>query len=127
MLSYAAKKAIAGQDIVILNVSKAVVSGEKKRVVERARAKLRTRTLGSQDRGPTHPRKPETYARRALRGMLPFKKPKGKKAYRRVRIYTDVPSRYAEEPSQKVPGADASRLRCPYVLVEELSREIGGA
>ena len=127
MLSYAAKKALEGQEVVLLNVSKAIISGEKRSMVQRARTRLKTRTLASQDKGPRHPRKPETYVRRALRGMLPFKKPLGKRAYRRVRVYADMPNDYLQIPREKVPGAEASKLRCPYMLVEEFSREIGGA
>ncbi|TLN00832.1 50S ribosomal protein L13, partial [bacterium] len=127
ILSYTAKRALEGQDVVLLNVSKAIISGRKQSIVQRARTRLKTRTLASQDKGPKHPRRPETYVRRALRGMLPFKKPLGKRAYRRVRVYADVPSDYQQMPRQNVPGAEASKLRCTYVLVEEFSREIGGA
>ena len=126
MLSYTAKKALEGQDVVLLNVSKAIISGQKQSIVQRARTRLKTRTLASQDKGPKHPRRPETYVRRALRGMLPFKKPLGKRAYKRVRVYVDMPSDYQQMPRQNVPGAEASKLRCTYVLVEEFSREIGG-
>ena len=121
-----AKKAIEGQDVVILNVSKAVLSGEKRSIIQRAKMKLKTRTLASQEKGPIHPRRPENYARRVLRGMLPFKKAAGKKAYKRVKVYADMPSLYAEKSRQTVPGADASKLRCHYMFLEDLSREIGG-
>ena len=127
MLSYAAKKALEGHEVILLNVSKAIISGEKRSIVQRARTRLKTRTLASQDKGPKHPRRPETYVRRALRGMLPFKKPLGKRAYKKVRVYADMPNDYEQIPREKVPGAEASKLRCPYMLVEEFSREIGGA
>ena len=80
-----------GQEVIILNISKAVISGHKKDTVARAKVKLSTRTLASQDKGPKHFRRPETYAKRALRGMLPHKIPKGKNAYKRVKIYSDIP------------------------------------
>ncbi|MGQ9542937.1 MAG: 50S ribosomal protein L13 [Candidatus Bathyarchaeia archaeon] len=126
LLSYAAKRAIEGDEVVILNISKAVISGEKRSIVQRAKAKLRTRTLASQDKAPHHPRKPVTYARRALRGMLPFKKPKGKKAYKMVKIYDQPPTVYADAPKQSIPGAEATKLRSSYIYLGELSREIGG-
>jgi len=126
MLSYVAKKAIEGEQVIILNVSKAVISGGKRSTIQIARTKLRTRSLLSQDNGPVHPRRPENYARRALRGMLPFKKPSGKKAYKRVSVYSDMPSQYAQEPRQTIPGAQASKLKCRSILLEEFSREIGG-
>ena len=88
--------------------------------------------MASQDKGPTHPRRPETYAKRALRGMLPYKKPKGKNAYKRVKIYNDVPEEYSDKQYQKISTADASKLKCEMAHVEyqkrieELSKEIGG-
>jgi large subunit ribosomal protein L13 len=115
-----------GQEVIILNISKAVISGDKKSTIARAKVKLRTRTLASQDKGPTHPRRPDTYAKRALRGMLPFKKPKGKNAYKRVKIYTDIPEEYSDKQYQKISTADASKLKCRYILLEDLSEEIGG-
>ncbi|WP_455278213.1 50S ribosomal protein L13 [[Eubacterium] cellulosolvens] len=126
ILSYVAKQAIEGQEVIILNISKAVISGNKKNIIAERKVKLRTRTLASQDKGPTHPRRPETYAKRALRGMLPYKTPKGKNAYKRVKIYADIPEEYSDKQYQKISMADASKLKCNYMLLEELSKEIGG-
>jgi len=126
MLSYAAKQALEGQEVIILNISKAVISGDRKSTIARAKVKLTTRTLASQDKGPKHSRRPETYAKRALRGMLPHKQPKGKNAYKRVKIYTDIPEEYSDKQYQKISTADASKLKCRYILLEDLSKEIGG-
>ncbi|MEM2106634.1 MAG: 50S ribosomal protein L13 [Candidatus Bathyarchaeia archaeon] len=126
LLTYAAKRAMEGNEVVILNISKAVISGSKGSIIQKAKVRLRTRTLGSQDKAPRHPRKPTTYARRALRGMLPFKKPKGKKAYKMVKIYDQPPPIYADVPKQNIPGAEATKLRSPYIYLGDLSKEIGG-
>ena len=115
-----------GQEVIILNISKAVISGDKKSTIARAKVKLTTRTLASQNKGPKHHRRPETYAKRALRGMLPYRKPKGKNAYKRVKIYTDIPEEYADKQYRKIPTADASKLKCRYIMLEDLSKEIGG-
>jgi hypothetical protein len=58
--------------------------------------------------------------------MLPYKKPKGKNAYKRVKIYPDVPEEYSDKQYPKISTADASKLKCHYILLEELSKEIGG-
>jgi large subunit ribosomal protein L13 len=117
---------LEGQEVIILNISKAVISGDRKSTIARAKVKLTTRTLASQDKGPKHPHRPETYAKRALRGMLPYKQPKGKNAYKRVKIYTDIPEEYSDKQYQKISTADVSKLKCRYMLLEELSKEIGG-
>jgi large subunit ribosomal protein L13 len=58
--------------------------------------------------------------------MLPYKTSKGKCAYKRVKIYADIPEEYSNKQYQKIPMADASKLKCNYMLLEELSKEIGG-
>jgi len=57
---------------------------------------------------------------------LPYKTPKGKNAYKRVKIYADIPEEYSDKQYQKISMADASKLKCNYMLLEELSKEIGG-
>ena len=124
--SVAAKRALCGDSVVVVNVEKAVISGRKLGVLAEAKHQLTTRTLGSQKRAPTHPRRPDVYARRVMRGMLPWKKPRGKTAFRNLRVYTGVPEEYSSKPMHRIANADASKLRCRYVTLEELSMEIGG-
>ncbi len=127
MASYVAKKALNGRRVVVVNAEKAVVSGTKARVVARAKVKLQTRTLASQEKAPTHPRRPDTYVRRVIRGMLPWKKPSGKQAFHRVRVHIGIPPDYVGKPSSQPDNANASKLRVPYITIQQLSEEIGGA
>ena len=126
MASYVAKKALSGNKMVVLNAERAVISGTKARVVARAKQKLKTRTLGSLEKSPTHPRRPDTYVRRVIRGMLPWKKSGGKDAFRRVRVYVGTPSEFEGKPKTRIENADAAKLRVPYISVAQLSQEIGG-
>ncbi len=127
MATYVAKKALEGTRVVVVNAERAIVSGTKYRVVARAKTKLKTRTLASQWKAPTHPRKPDTYVRRVVRGMLPWKKSRGKDAFRRVRVFVGTPADYIDKPKVRPADADASRLRVPYISIAQLSQEIGGA
>ena len=126
LASYVAKKALDGNRMVVVNAEKAIISGTKARVVARAKTKLKTRTLASQDKAPTHPRRPDTYVRRVIRGMLPWKKPRGKMAFHRVMVHIGIPPDYTGKPLTRPLGADASKLRVPYISVHQLSEEIGG-
>jgi large subunit ribosomal protein L13 len=58
--------------------------------------------------------------------MLPWKKPRGKLAFRNVKVFIGIPEEYAGKPLHRLPKADASKLRCRFMTVGELSREIGG-
>lgn len=125
LASKAAKLALEGKEVVILNAEKAVVSGKKRAVLEEVKRKLRTGTLGSVKKAPTHPRRPDLYVRRVIRGMLPWKKHKGKAAYKRVKVYIGAPKNLRAEP-MKLADVDSSKLRCKKVKLKELSGEIGG-
>jgi large subunit ribosomal protein L13 len=126
MASYVAKKALDGKSMVVINAERAVISGTKERVVARAKLKLKTRTLGNLEKSPTHPRKPDGYVRRVIRGMLPWKKTGGKNAFHRVKVYVGTPSEYQDRPVTSIADANASRLRVPYITIAQLSGEIGG-
>ncbi len=126
MATYVAKGALEGKRMIVVNAERAVISGTKERVVARAKTKLRTRTLASQDKAPVHPRRPDTYVRRVIRGMLPWKKPHGKAAFHRVKVYVGTPTDYQGKPVIHPSFAEASKLRVPYISVQQLAEEIGG-
>jgi large subunit ribosomal protein L13 len=126
LASYAAKQAISGETVIVLNAEKAVVSGRRRNIIDEAKRRLNTRTLQSQERAPVHQRRPDLYFRRVVRGMLPWKKPKGKAAFHRVHVYIGVPEEYTNKTPLRVPGTDASKLVSPYITLEDLAEEIGG-
>lgn len=126
LASYAAKNALNGNTVIVLNAEKAVISGRKSNIVEEAMRRLKTRTLANQTTAPVHQRRPDLYLRRVVRGMLPWKKAKGKAAFHRVLIFMGVPEEYSKLKPTRVPDADASRLTVPYLTLETLAEEIGG-
>jgi large subunit ribosomal protein L13 len=126
LASFIAKRALSGDTVIVLNAEKAIISGKRSNIVEEAKRRLRTRTLGTQTHAPVHQRRPDLYLRRVVRGMLPWKKAKGKSAFHRVRVFIGVPEEFANKTPTKVPGADASKLLSPYLTLEELSKEIRG-
>ena len=126
LASYAAKNALSGNMVVVLNAEKAVISGRKSNIVEEAKRRLKTRTLANQTTAPVHQRRPDLYFRRVVRGMLPWKKAKGKAAFHRVSVFIGVPEEYSNRKAARVPEADASKLRTAYMTLEDLAKEIGG-
>ena len=125
LASYVAKHALEGREIVIINAEKAVISGKRKSIVQEAKNKLRTRTLGSQDKAPSHPRRADLYMRRVIRGMLPRRKSTGADAFKRIKVYIGVPEEFANKPTLKISEAESLRLKNKYIAMEDLSSEIG--
>lgn len=126
LASYAAKKALLGNEVIILNAEKIIISGTKERVLANLKKKLKTRTLGNIKKGPTHPRRADTYVRRVIRGMLPWKQPKGKEAFKRIKTFIGIPEDYRDENIIIVKELDSLKLNCPTVSIVKLSKEIGG-
>lgn len=122
MASKVAKRLLIGEQIVIVNTEKAVISGKKRNKVAEAKEFL---GVGGVGRGPFHFRRPDRIVRKAVRGMLPIKQPKGKQAYKRLKTYVGVPDEFREQKKATVADAQAKKLTCPHLTVGQLSKEIG--
>lgn len=92
LASYVAKKALLGESIIIVNAEKALISGSRENIIRKQRDKLEIRNIGNYTRGPFHQKRPDKFLRMAVRGMLPFKRPRGKDAYKRVMVYVGIPA-----------------------------------
>ncbi len=122
MASIVAKRLISGESITIVNAEKAALSGKRSSRVREAQAFL---DIGHPRKGPYHPRRPDQIVRRTVRGMLPHRQPKGMNALRRLRVFLGVPPELKTAPLETIPAAHVSKLKCPYVTVEELAKQIG--
>jgi large subunit ribosomal protein L13 len=121
MASLIAKRLLQGETVTIINAEKAAISGKRQSRVTEAKTFLE---VGHPRRGPYHPRRPDRIVRRTIRGMLPWKKPKGQQAYKRLKVFLGIPQEFKDK-AQTIPEASAERLRCPYITVGELAKEIG--
>jgi len=122
MASVVAKRLLNGEEIVIVNAEKAVLSGKKKSKVKEAKEFLE---VGSPEKGPFHYRRPDKIVRRTVRGMLPYKQPKGKQAYKRLKVFIGIPAELKDQKMETLVHAQARKLTCPYFTVGELAKEIG--
>jgi len=126
LASYAAKHALGGSRVVVLNAEQAVISGRRSNIIDEAKHRLETRTLANQTTAPVHQRRPDLYLRRVIRGMLPWEKARGKAAFHRIFVFVGVPEEYSKKNTVKIPGADASKLTTAYITLADLAKEIGG-
>ena len=123
LASFAAKKALLGEDIRIVNCEKAVISGNKKYLLEKYKAKV---DKGVPLKGPYFPKLPDRIVRRTIRGMLPYKKPRGEKAYKKIMCYIGIPDELKNEKPISLKEADASKLPTTrFLTLEKISRHVG--
>ena len=122
MASSVAKKLLNGEKVIIVNAGKAVISGKKKSKVAEAKTFLE---VGSPMRGPFHCRRPDRILRKTVRGMLPFKQPKGKTALKKLKVFIGVPEDLKDQQMVTFKEAQAAKLKGPYFTLAELAKEIG--
>jgi len=122
MCSKVAKRLLNGEEVTILNAEKAVFSGKKKAKILEAHIFLE---VGAPVRGPFHYRRPDRFLRKTVRGMVPFKQPKGKEAYKRLRVFMGVPLDLRGKEMITFEEASSANLKGPHFTLGELAKEIG--
>ncbi len=122
MCSKVAKRLLNGEEVIILNAEKAVFSGKKKSKVLEAHVFLE---VGAPRRGPFHYRRPDRFLRKAVRGMVPYKQPKGKNAYKRLKVFMGVPLELKDQEMITFKEASSANLKGPHFTLGEMAKEIG--
>jgi len=116
-----AKRLLNGENIVIVNSEKAIITGNKKTIIEEY---MKKRELGTSRKGPFFPRMPDRIVKRTIRGMLPYQQPKGRSALKRLKCYIGIPDELKDKKFEVVENALASNP-VEYITVEELSKYLG--
>lgn len=99
LASFAAKESLKGEEIVIVNCNKVLISGSRKRV--ESDFQIKRGRYGSSQKGPRISKSNEQIVKRTIRGMLPnFREGRGKELIKKIKCYNKVPKEY--ENSEKV-------------------------
>jgi len=118
MATFAAKEALKGSKIIVVNADKAIITGNRHALQE---VYLNKRQRGgTSQKGPYFSRTPDRIVRKTIRGMLPWEKTTGIEAYKRVLCYIGVPQEYATKEKLSF----KKNVTVPHVTVGELSQFI---
>ena len=117
--SQVAQKAMDGQTVAVVNAEDAVITGSEDDVVSKFRKRV---NLGS-DSGPYYPKRPDMIFKRSIRGMLPYKKDRGREAFENVRVYVGNPF---DEDADVLDDTSLDRLsNIRFVQLGEVSEQLG--
>lgn len=99
--SFAAKRALEGGEVVIVNSEKTILTGNKKDVIAKYEA---VRKMGGHSqKGPKVSNVPYMILKRAIRGMLPdHRRGQGKEALKRIKCYDGIPEELKDEKMMKI-------------------------
>lgn len=104
--TYAAKAALEGESVVVVNANDLVIIGEKNDVVKKYRERLE---IGTMSKGPFFPRDVKGIVKRAIRGMLRRKSSHGRDALRRVKVFEGMPGEYKDKEKLSVANIKTDR------------------
>lgn len=99
MASYAAKLALEGYRVYIVNCEECVISGDKQVILQDFLDKIHR---GNPHKGPFYPKRPDRIVKRVIRGMLPRKQWKGRMALKRIKCYLGFPDELKNRKDVKV-------------------------
>jgi large subunit ribosomal protein L13 len=93
LASFAAKEALRGEEIAVVNCDKIQITGNQK-MIEREFEEKRSR-FGHSQKGPKHHKTTEKIVKRTIRGMLPnHKEGRGRIAFKKIKCYNGLPKEF---------------------------------
>jgi large subunit ribosomal protein L13 len=122
--SYAAKQVLLGNKVDIINCEECVVSGGKASVLAQY---VRRIDRKAPNKGPYLYRRPDMFVRRTIRGMIPFKRSRGREAYKNLKCHIGVPEIFRNEKAVAPENCDMGKLHsADYLKVKQICRALGG-
>ena len=99
-----AKTALLGGAVDIVNCEESVILGSKNEILEKYK---RNNQRGIPAKGPFFYRKPDMFVKRSIRGMLPYKKERGMKAFKSIKCHIGIPENFK---NQKIETVDKANI-----------------
>ena len=120
--AFAAKNALLGEDVQIINCEEMVITGKRKSILDEYQ---RMKRMGVPSKGPFLPKRPDMLVKRVIRGMLPYKQFKGKMALKRVMCHIGN-RKVLKGDSQVSKLASVDKVpNLKYIKLKEVSKELG--
>ena len=125
LASVVSKNLLNGEEIVVLNIEKVMLTGNKDWAYAKYKQRVDRASISNpRDLGPKYPRRPDDIFRRTVRGMLPFKKSKGRTAYKGLKAFVGVPNEYKDMEIQTIPEAEYTNIK-KGIELGEVSKLLG--
>ena len=121
--TYAAKQILMGNKVDVINCEECVVSGRKQDVLSNYIRRIDRKAPG---KGPFFYRRPDMLVKRTIRGMIPFKRSRGRNAFKNIKCHIGVPENLKSQKALVVEGANIEKLHSSdYLKIKDVCLAIG--
>lgn len=121
--SYVAKQALLGNKVDVINCEEIIVSGKKQAVLHEYIRRLKRK---APTQAPYFYRRPDMLVKRTIRGMLPFKRSRGRDVFKNIKCYVGVPDNLKNENALVIESSKSDKLQTDFLKVKDICRAIGG-
>ena len=132
LASKVAKMLLLNEKVIIVNAEKAIISGRKRQLIDQYKERSNIRTHYNPIKGPFWPKNPSQFVRRTIRGMLPWKNPRGRLAYKNLQVFSGFPADLNKKLGiskdlniETFSEISLDQLKGTYIVISALSKEIG--
>ncbi len=125
LASRTAKLLLQGNKVILVNAEKAAITGHTDEIVADFKQRVELQDKANPEHSPYWSRRPDFLVKRIVRGMLPWKKPKGRDAYKRLMVYIGVPEEFSKMKMDTEEVKKAEESYEPAISVKELCQMLG--
>lgn len=109
-----------GEKVQVVNLEKAIITGTPDQIIEFYKTRV---DKGERYHGPFFPKRPDGIFKRALRGMVAYKRKSGREMMANLRVYSSTPKTINMDDAKKL---GVKVIRSKYITLGELSKRLGG-
>jgi len=121
--TYVAKKAMLGEKVDIVNCESSIITGDRDSIFEKYDRFLK---MGTPSKGPFIYRMPDRFVKRSIRGMLPYKKERGRTDLKNIKCHVGVPDNLKNQKLGTIKDANADKVpNLKYVKIRDICIHIG--
>jgi len=124
MASAISERLLKGEKIAVVNVEKAIITGNKKFLIDRYTVRIQKTAKGNPRKSPKFPRTAEAIFKRTVRGMLPRKNQRGMDALKNLKAFIGIPKEIEKEKIEHIQEAKVKEKK-KFLYLGELSRLLG--
>ncbi len=123
--SRVAKLLLQDNNVTILNSEKMVMTGHPQDLVSKYKQLVELKDKANPEHSPYWPRRPDMFVKRVIRGMLPYKRPKGKTAFKKLRVYVGVPATLKDAKLYELKSKNPSEIFETTISIQQLTEKLG--
>ena len=117
LASHVAKESLKGEEVIVLNSEKIIITGNKSWINNEFTQKRKM--AGSSQKGPMHARPNYMIVKKVIRGMLPnHRTGKGKDAFKRIKCYEGIPEEFKNKKIIKLNEKEKNK----FIQIKDISK-----